>query len=51
MAATPFGQRKSAFHVIGPTGARDLMTNLERAYAGDIKIRMNDQNSPATVST
>lgn len=39
----PFGQRKSPFHVIGPTGAADLMANLERAYAADIKIRMDDQ--------
>lgn len=40
---TPFGQRKSPFHVIGPTGAADLMTNLQRAYAADIDIRMKDQ--------
>ncbi len=39
----PFGQRKSPFHVIGPTGAVELMANLERAYAADIKIRMADQ--------
>ena len=39
----PFGQRKSPFHVIGPTGAADLMANLERAYAADIKMRMEDQ--------
>jgi len=38
-----FGQRKSPFYVIGPTGAADLMANLERAYAADIKIRMDDQ--------
>lgn len=38
-----FGQRKSPLHVIGPTGATDLMANLERAYAADIKIRMDDQ--------
>jgi ribonuclease Z len=39
----PFGQRKSSFHVIGPTGATELMSNLERAYSADIKIRMADQ--------
>ncbi|SIT47909.1 Ribonuclease Z [Paraburkholderia piptadeniae] len=39
----PFGQRRSPFHVIGPTGAAELMTNLERAYAADIRIRMADQ--------
>ena len=39
----PFGQRKSTFRVIGPIGAVELMENLERAYAADIKIRMADQ--------
>lgn len=39
----PFGQRKSPFHVIGPVGAAELMSNLERAYASDIKIRIADQ--------
>jgi ribonuclease Z len=39
----PFGQRKSPFHVIGPVGAVELMSNLERAYATDIKIRIADQ--------
>ena len=29
----PFGQRKSPFRVIGPVGAVELMSNLERAYA------------------
>ena len=40
------GQRKEAFHVIGPTGAKDLMANLERAFAADIRIRIADQNLP-----
>lgn len=39
----PFGQRKSPFRVIGPTGAVELMSNLERAYAADIRIRIADQ--------
>jgi len=39
----PFGQRKAPFHVIGPTGAADLMANLQRAYAADIRIRLDDQ--------
>src|ERR1051325_7058108 len=43
----PFGRRKTPFHVIGPTGTKDLMTNLERAFAADIKIRMADENYPA----
>ena len=30
------------FNVIGPTGAKELMFHLEKAYAADIKIRMQD---------
>jgi ribonuclease Z len=39
----PFGRRSGAFRVIGPVGAADLMVNLERAYAADIRIRAEDQ--------
>jgi len=39
----PFGQRKTPFRVIGPTGTAELMANLERAYAADIRVRMADQ--------
>ena len=42
----PFGRRKTPFHVIGPVGTKDLMTNLERAYAADIKIRIADEHNP-----
>jgi ribonuclease Z len=42
----PFGQRKTPFHVIGPTGAKELMENLEKAYALDIKIRIEDEKLP-----
>jgi ribonuclease Z len=42
----PFGQRKTAFHVIGPTGAKVLMDNLENAYALDVKIRIEDEKLP-----
>jgi ribonuclease Z len=42
----PFGRRNTPFHVIGPVGTKDLMTNLERAYAADIKIRIADENYP-----
>ena len=38
-----FGTRKTPYRVIGPTGARELMENLERAYALDIKIRVADE--------
>jgi ribonuclease Z len=42
----PFGRRKTAFHVIGPTGAKNLMENLEKAYALDIKTRIVDEKLP-----
>jgi len=41
-----FGARKAPYRVIGPTGARELMENLERAYALDIKIRVADEKLP-----
>jgi ribonuclease Z len=44
--APPFGQRKAPFHVIGPVGAKALMGSLERAYALDIKIRLEDEKLP-----
>jgi ribonuclease Z len=40
------GLRTRAFHVIGPTGARNLMANLERAFASDISMRIADQDLP-----
>jgi len=40
------GQRTEAFHVIGPTGAKNLMTNLERAFSSDISMRIADQDLP-----
>ena len=44
--SVPFGQRKTAFHVIGPSGAKVLMENLEKAYALDVKIRIEDEKLP-----
>ena len=41
-----FGTRKTPYRVIGPTGARELIENLERAYARDIKIRIADEKLP-----
>ena len=41
-----FGTRTSPYKVIGPTGAKRLMENLERAYADDIKIRVADEHLP-----
>lgn len=43
----PWARRVTPFRVIGPTGTKDLMVNLERAYAADIKIRMADEKYPA----
>ncbi len=40
------GGRKEPFRVIGPTGAKDLMANLEKAYAADVRIRIADQKLP-----
>jgi ribonuclease Z len=38
-----FGQRKGAFHVVGPVGAKALMAGLQQAYAADITIREADE--------
>jgi ribonuclease Z len=43
---SPYGRRTTPFHVIGPTGAKAFMSNLEKAYALDIKIRLEDQKLP-----
>jgi ribonuclease Z len=42
-----FGRRATPFHVIGPTGAKNLMSNLEKAYSADIGIRVIDEKLPA----
>ena len=44
--ASHFGTRSRPLRVIGPTGAKTLMDNLERAYALDIKIRIADEKLP-----
>ncbi len=41
-----WGSRKTPFRVIGPTGAKALMSNLERAYSADIAIRLADERVP-----
>jgi ribonuclease Z len=47
---TPFGQRRTPLHVIGPPGAKALMEGLQKAYALDIKIRIEDERiSPESV--
>jgi ribonuclease Z len=42
----PWARRTVSFNVIGPTGAKALMEGLEKAYALDIKIRMEDEKLP-----
>jgi ribonuclease Z len=42
-----FARRTAPFRVIGPTGAKTLMSNLEAAYALDRKIRIEDEKLPA----
>lgn len=44
--APPWGQRKTPFRVIGPKGAKMLMSKLEEAYALDINIRLQDEKIP-----
>lgn len=41
-----FGRRQTALHVVGPTGAKNLMENLQKAYALDISIRETDEKLP-----
>ena len=41
-----YARRTKPFRVIGPTGAKDLMSNLEKAYGADIKIRIADEKLP-----
>jgi ribonuclease Z len=38
-----FGTRSEPLRVIGPVGAKALMTHLERAYALDVSIRIEDE--------
>src|SRR5437016_3368042 len=38
-----FGMRQAPLCVVGPRGANVLMSNLQKAYADDIKIRIEDE--------
>ena len=42
----PWARRSSPLHLIGPTGTKELMTNLQRAYTADIAIRIVDEKLP-----
>jgi ribonuclease Z len=41
-----YARRTRPFRVIGPRGAHNLMSNLEKAYAADIAIRIADEKLP-----
>jgi ribonuclease Z len=41
-----YARRTAPLRVIGPTGAKALMSHLEQAYAADIKIRLVDEKLP-----
>src|SRR5881227_4323398 len=41
-----FGRRAAPFRVIGPTGTKPLMENIEKAFAADVKIRLEDEKLP-----
>jgi ribonuclease Z len=41
-----YATRTTPFRVIGPAGAKNLMSHLEQAYALDIKIRIEDEKLP-----
>jgi ribonuclease Z len=38
----PFGHRTQAFQIWGPIGTKELMANLQKAFATDIRFRMMD---------
>ncbi|GAC1481993.1 MAG: MBL fold metallo-hydrolase [Gemmatimonadaceae bacterium] len=42
----PFAGRTGAMQVFGPTGTTEMMTNLERAYQADLRIRIADEHIP-----
>jgi ribonuclease Z len=42
----PFAHRTTPLHVIGPTGAKNLLSGLAIAYSADIKGREEDQHLP-----
>lgn len=44
--AGPWARRMIPFRVVGPPGTKELMGNLERAYAADIRIRVADEGLP-----
>ena len=41
-----FGHRVAPLHVVGPVGAKNLLSNLSAAYSADIKGRQEEQHLP-----
>ena len=41
-----FGRRAAPFRVIGPVGTKPLMENIEKAFAADVRIRLEDEKLP-----
>jgi len=46
----PFGHRIGAFQIWGPAGTKELMANLQKAFAADIQFRMADGIPPQGVT-
>lgn len=41
-----YATRREPLRVLGPVGAKALMSHLEKAYAAEIKIRIADEKLP-----
>jgi ribonuclease Z len=46
----PFGHRTEPFRISGPTGTKEMMTNLEKAFQADIRYRTEDGITPQGVT-
>jgi ribonuclease Z len=46
----PFGHRTGAFQIWGPIGTKELMANLQKAFAADIRFRMADGIPPRGIA-
>jgi ribonuclease Z len=42
----PFGRRTEPLRVWGPTGTKEMLAHLEKAYQADIRIRIEDEKLP-----
>src|SRR5262249_13154880 len=45
--ATPWASRKTPMVIYGPKGTVEMTENLTKAFADDIRIRMDDEHLPA----